>query len=367
MVMRLLHSFVFTFSWVALFAAGCSCSATCDFPIMCVDHCGGTVVSDRCGPCPSGSVPIRSCNDASLTDAASPDAPTSDASDASATLDTNEAPDADDEDAAAPVCDRPSYPPTSMATRDERTAVETAVAPFTAATGVTVELDASTAAVTGFSAPFPVTLDASITDPCMRALDAVQTFLTDEATMMRVPPDIAMRACSYDSVLDMEVVRLHGGTYAGRRILGQDNDLVVHVTRSGTIRYWGGSYLPVAERLIPQPCFDAAALESSVVGDSLHFLHFTACVPGTTGSKVIADVDTRTAGESSLYVDAAGFVHVARRVEVLLEASRVGTSEIESDLYCCAGTSVAGCVGDYLIVDEITEEILDEMHRCITC
>lgn len=347
--------------FVVASTAGCSCSSTCDFPVMCVDHCGGTVVSNRCGPCASGSVPIGTCNDASTRDASANDAATEDANTSDAN--TN---DAATEDAAA-VCDRPGYPASTTATAAERTGVEDAAAAFTASTGVTVDLDPSTAAVTGFSAPFPVTLDAAITDPCMRALDAVQTFLTDDAAMMRVPTDIAMRACSYDSVLDMEVVRLHGGTYSGRRILGQDNDLVVHVTRSGTIRFWSGLYLPVADRLIPQPCFDGPAVESSVVGDSLHYMHFTACVPGSTGSIVIDGTDTRTAGDSALYVDAAGMVHVARQVEVLLEASRVGTSEIMSDLYCCGGASVAGCVGDYLVVDEITEEILDETHRCITC
>lgn len=266
-----------------------------------------------------------------------------------------------------PVCDRPGYPVSSEATRDERTAVETAAAAFTTDTGVSVDLDPTTAAVTGFSAPFPVTLDPSITDPCARALAAVQAFLTDHAALMRVPPDIAMRACSYDSLLDMEVVRLHGGTYGGRRILGQDNDLVVHVTRSGTIRFWAGSYLPVAERLLPSPCFNPSVIESSLVGMPIHYLHFAACVPGSTGMITLQAGDTRTAGESALYVDATGLVHVARQVEVLLAASHVTSSEISSDLYCCSGTSLDGCVGTFVIVDEITLDALQQIPRCITC
>lgn len=376
--MRRLHQFfsllalprlVLAFAAFSLWLAGCSCTGPggCDFPVSCVTHCGaGGAPSTACGSCPPGTVPVSACT----ADVGLDDASAQDAGDDAATLDAAADDAATIDDAgndAAPTCDRPSYPATSMATREERTAVDDAVAAFTASTGVTVDLDPSTAAVTGFSAPFPVTLDPTISDACMRALSAVQVFLTDNAAMMRVPPDMTMRACHYDDVLDMEVVRLHGGTYAGRRLIGVDNDLVVHVTRSGTIRYWAGNYLPVAARLIPQPCYDGPAIESSVVGDSLHFTHFVACVPGSTGTKVIAAIDTRTAGDSALYLDSAGFVHVARQVEVLLDASRVGTSEIESDLFCCPDASLDGCVGDYLIVDEITLEVLDELHRCVTC
>ena len=88
---------------------------------------------------------------------------------------------------------------------------------------------------------------------------------------------------------------------------------------------------------------------------------------GGPGSVAITTGDTRTAGDSALYVDAAGLVHVARQVEVLLAAGHVGTSEIESDLFCCSGSTLDGCVGNFVIVDEITLEVLAELPRCITC
>lgn len=362
--LRSLSLFAFSFLSAAV-VAGCSCSSSCDFPVMCVDHCGGTVVSNACGPCPSGSVPLSSCIDASSPVDASTDASTTDVGhDAPPPVDAGH--DASDVDAAL-YCDRPGYPESSEATRAERLAVETAATAFTTETGVTVELDPSTAAVTGFSAPFPVTLDASITDPCARALDAIQTFFADHADLMRVPTDMTVRACDYDSLTDAEIVRLHGGTYDGRRIVGLDNDLLVHVARSGAIRYWAGSYLPVATRLLPTSCFDAATVATSLVGDSLSYTTFDRCVVGPMGSVPIRTNDTRTPGEPAIYVDAGGLVHVARQIEVLLAVPNVTSAEIGSDLFCCSGATVAGCVGSYVIVDEITLEILTQLPRCITC
>jgi hypothetical protein len=348
-------------SLLLMLVSGCPGGVPCDFPVRCFERCGGPEIS-ACGACPAGTRSFFSCVDLGPADAGPSDA----GSDASVDASVADAGDAALPDAAL-VCDRPGYPASSAATADERAAVETAAADFLASTGVTAGLSATTAAVTDFSAPFPIALDAGITDPCARALAAVQAFAAARAALMRLPTDMAMRACSYDSLTDSEIVRLHGGTYAGRSLLGADNDLVVHVTRSGTIRYWGGDYLPVANRLIPTACLDAAALESSLVGASLGYTRFAACVVGAPGSVPIAASDTRTAGPSSLYVDAGGLIHIARQVEVLLDPAHVSSTEIGSDLYCCAGASLAGCVGSYLIVDEVDGTVLQQLPRCITC
>lgn len=263
---------------------------------------------------------------------------------------------------------KPEYdPPSTAATEAERAAVQAAASAFKSATGVDAEIDATTAAVAGFSGPFSVALDPSVADACDRAFGALKTFLADHAAMMRMPPDIEMRACNYDSLLDKDVLRLHGGTYAGRSLLVTDNDLVVHVTRKGEVRYWGGNYMPLADRPIPTACNDAPAIENSVIGDALPYLQFEFCVPGSKGSTTIAAADTRTAGAPSLYVDNAGFLHVARQVKVLLDASRVTVDELKSDLYCCVKDTFEGCVGKHLIVDEITLEILGVAPLCITC
>lgn len=348
------------FALVFFFVAGCSCAIPCDFPVTCVDHCGGTVVrSGQCGACPTGSVPIGTC----VTDAA----PTPDGGTDAARL--PDAPDAFVSDVGhdAAMCARPGYPTQSTATRTERTAVESAAAAFMTSTGVTVTLDDTTAAVAGFSAPFPITYDTTIADPCMRAEAAIRAFFADHTDLMRIPADMIVRACSYDDLTDAEVVRIHGGTYQGRRLIGQDNDLVVHVSRSGNLRYWGGSYLPVVQRLIPEACYDGHALEGRVVGDPLGYMQFHACVPGSPGTYDIQSSDTRTAGDPALFVDADGLVHIARQIEVLLDPAHVGPDEESSTLYCCGTPSLVGCVGAFLIVDEVTGEVLSELPRCITC
>jgi len=331
-----MRSFVVFFLALAFLVQGCSCSSAPPTP-------DAAITPDAASTPDVG-------HDAAVT----PDAPVLDVgTDASA------------RDAA--TCTRPSYPIASAPTTSERDAVDAAVRAFSTANGdVAVTLD-ERYAVTAFSAPFPIHYDTTIADPCARALDALQAFFAAQSEMMRIPTDMTMRACQYDSLLDAEVVRLHGGTYEGRRLVGQDNDVIAHVTRSGTFRYWGGSYLPVVQRLIPTPCFDGPALERGVVGGELGYTEFHACVLGASGSYVIQSSDTRTAGEPALFVDASGLVHIARQIEVLLAASNVGPHEESSTLYCCSTPSLTGCVGSYVIVDEVSGEILDELPRCITC
>ena len=363
---RLTLAFAFALTTTSLFfsAPGCSCSQPgCDFPVRCVDHCGAAVTI-ACGACPTGTMPLSRCLDAgddAGTDAASrPDAVSPDVgTDASL-------PDAWEDDAAV-VCDRPGYPVDSTATRSERTAVADAAAAFTLDTGVTVTFNDVTAAVTAFSGPIPVTLDTGIADPCDRALAAVQQFFAAHQDFMRIPTDMTMRACHYDDITDAEVVRIHGGTYDGRTIIGAPNDLVVHVGRVGTIRYFGGDYLPVTQRLFPEPCFDTNSLVSSVVGDPLEYSTFAACRLTGAGSIPIVSADTRIGSRPSLYVDATGGVHVAREVQVYMLASRVTDEQINSDLFCCLPGTLDDCVGKTLIVDEVTQEILQQIPNCITC
>lgn len=367
--LTLVLAFVASTSALSLFASGCSCSQPgCDFPVHCVDRCGGAE-SVACGACPAGTVPSSSCLDAggdAGSDASARVDARIDADQPDVGTDANR-PDAWEDDAAV-VCDRPGYPVDSTATRPERLAVEDAAAAFTRDTGVTVTLNDVTAAVTAFSGPIPVTLDAGIADPCDRALAAVQQFFAAHQDFMRIPTDMTMRACHYDDLTDAEIVRIHGGTYDGRTIVGAPNDLVVHVGRAGTIRYFGGDYLPVTRRLFPEPCFDTNSLVSSVVGDSLEYTTFSLCRLTGTGSVPIVAADTRIGSRPSLYVDATGGVHVAREVQVFMLASRVTDTEINSDLFCCLPEdALHDCVGKTLIVDEITQEILQQIGNCITC
>lgn len=76
--------------------------------------------------------------------------------------------------------------------------------------------------------------------------------------------------------------------------------------------------------------------------------------------------DTRNVGEPKLFLADDGIAHYVREVEVLLAAGRVTPELVNSDLFCGIG-GVGGCVGNILIVDEITFDILAKYPRCHTC
>ena len=58
-----------------------------------------------------------------------------------------------------------------------------------------------------------------------------------------MPSDLTVRSCSYDSLTDSEIVRLEGGTYFGRPLLGSPGDLVAHVRRAGSLRFFAAIHV----------------------------------------------------------------------------------------------------------------------------
>lgn len=286
--------------------------------------------------------------------------------DAFAESDAPIAQDAPESDAG--MCTLTGYPITYAATPTERIGVEAAAAAFIVATGASVELNPSTLAVTGMrSGTIPIVLDGTIADPCERAFQALRAFFAANDAMMHVPADVSMRVCSYDDISNSEIVRLHGGTYAGRPIIGNHaNDFLAHVSRTGTLRLFNASYTPNYERPSFTPCLPPGGLSNAVVGENLTYQRFSACVPGGGGSIAIDSSDTRNVGEPKLFITDSGTAHYVREVEVLLAASRVTPELVNSDLFCCTG-DVGGCVGNILIVDEITGDVLTQYPRCHTC
>jgi len=303
-------------------------------------------------------------------DAPRPDAPAIDAP----PIDVGES-DAGESDAGesdaggdAGVCVRDPYPVSYVPTRAERDEVMAAAAAFTDVTGSTPAFDAATGAVTGFDPyPIPLTYDDSIADPCARAFAALNAFFETNAVWMHVPTGMTVRVCNYDSLTDAEIVRLEGGTYGGRPVIGLRNDLLAHVTRSGNLRFFAGNYLPAYERTTPVACLDMDQVGDAVIGTPLEYQRFSACVLGAPGSIEIDERDTRNVSEPKLWVDEDGNAHIVREVEVLLASDRVTGTEINSDLYCCSDGGVTGCVGKILVVDEVTGEVLTQSPRCHTC
>lgn len=270
---------------------------------------------------------------------------------------------------APSACTVPGYPVSVAASGAERTAVAAAQRAFETATGSTVTLDDTTLAVTGVTGgAVPLTLDGSIADPCARAEAALRAFFVAEDALFRMPGDMTVRACSYDALTDAEIVRMHGGTYGGRRLLGLDNDIVAHVTRSGTLRFYAGGYLPDGDFGLPNdPCLDGEGVRGSLLDERLEYTRFSLCVPGASGSIVITGSDLRVLGDAGLFVDASSRIHLVRSVDVLLDPARVTSEQINSDLFCCPGASLEGCVGKTLIVDEIDGAVLAQIPRCHTC
>lgn len=275
--------------------------------------------------------------------------------DASATID------------AGPSCEPGVYPLVMTPTPDEAAAQAAAVAAFEGATGATVELDQLGAVTSISGGTVQLALDGGLAEGCPRALAALDAWFADEAAMFAMPAGLTARACSYDGVTNAEIVRLSGGTYDGRPLIASPNDLLVHLKRTGVVSFWTGAYLPARVRAQPTACLAGDQLEAAVVGASLGYQEFQACVLGDTGSIDVIDLDDRLAGDPAAFLDAAGALHLAREVEVSLDPARITDHEINSDLFCCSGKTLEGCVGAILVVDELTGEVLDQLPRCHTC
>ncbi len=296
------------------------------------------------------------CGDDGATE--TPDAPVSqsDATQADASI-----------DAAPPVCVTDSYPVNFTPTAAEQTAIEGAADAFFTDTGARVSLDELNLAVTSIEGPVPLTIDGTIASECDRAAAAVQALFTARASLFRMPDGMAVRQCTHDDLLDREIVRISGGTYFdGREIVGGVNDLAVHVDLDdATMTFYTAGYTPALDRTAPATC--ETDLARTVIGKPLEYTKFSACQPMGGGSIAIDEVDTRTVGEPAVYIDEAGNAHLVRTVEVLLEAERVTPEQINSDLFCCTGETTEGCVGNIVVVDELTGEVLRQIPRCHTC
>lgn len=269
----------------------------------------------------------------------------------------------------ARTCASATYPIDYADTDAERTAHAAAVQAFELATGASVTVEAGAVmSVAAGAAPIPLVLDGAIAEPCARAEAGLRAFLLEHAAMFRLPADLALRTCFYDDLTDSEIVRLEGGTYlSGRPMAGAPGDLVAHVRRTGALGFFAAGYVPVRDRAAVEPCLAPADLEAAVIGQPLTYQQFEACVPGDEGEVEIAAADTRRAGAPAVWLDDAGGLHQVRVVEVLMAADRVEDEQIGSTLFCCAEASLDGCVGNDLVVDERTGEVLRQEPRCHTC
>lgn len=285
-----------------------------------------------------------------------------------ATTPTADAP-ADALTADAGTCDIASYPIDYVATQAEIDAVDAAVAAFQSAhPGVTVTLAGDSHAVDRIQGEVPIALDTSITDPCARALAALDTFMTDNATLLRAPTGLHQKSCFYDDVTNSEILRLDGGLYFGDRpLLGRSTGFLVHVRRDGVIRYWDSDYLAVLDRPAAVPCLDENGVEQAATDETLTYNRYETCVPKGPGQVSLTATDDYTVLGRGVYLDADSRLHFVRAVDAFLAPGHVTPETANSDLFCCADIGVSMCVGKTLLIDELTGIAVDQLRRCTTC
>jgi hypothetical protein len=277
--------------------------------------------------------------DVAAIDAARPDAPAVDAPmiDASLPDVVQRPPDAGPPDAGpdAAVCMPSGYPP--------------AVRPLSVDLG----------------SPSVLSLDGqgARCDQLIRALTAPSTRPPEFAQLDAVG---ATGTCSFDDVLQRDIVRLRMPLYGGLPLYGPVEDAIVHVDQTNTVVYLHGDFLP-AGATVAASCESASDVGASTPGRPLGYEKFTACAPSGSGTYTIAAGDEIDVGDEGYFLDENNQLHRVRAVEVYLAAANV-TPEIEnSDAYCCAGSSLDHCVGARLIIDDLTGALLAQQPHCITC
>jgi hypothetical protein len=194
--------------------------------------------------------------------------------------------------------------------------------------------------------------------------------LTGETTR---PPELAdmdaegyTGSCTYDDVLDVDVVRVRLPLYDGIPMFYPPQDMVVHVEQNNHIRYLHGDFFPVgnAPRM---GCLTGDEAASELRGDPLGYLQFSLCVPGDPGEYIIAADDELDIGAEGYLQDADGFLRRVRSVDVYLLPDHVTPAIGNSDAFCCTGPTLEHCVGAQMFVDVLTGETVWQAPHCHTC
>lgn len=258
----------------------------------------------------------------------------------------------------------PDAPPATIDARAADAALPPPDAP-------TCELTGYPAAVRPVSvdlgAEFPLTLDGNGT-----RCDQILRALLDPNPAKR-PPEFAEMdvvgaagRCSHDDVLNREIVRIDLPQYGGQPIFWPVQDALVHVSAANKVVYLHADFLPIGKGPLAA-CLSGDAIGATIVGRPMTYQKFQQCVPGAAGSYPIAAGDTVEVGEEGAYLDDAGNLHRARAVDVYLAAANVTPEVANSDAFCCSGAGVDHCVGQKLIIDALTGELLATQHHCHTC
>jgi hypothetical protein len=187
------------------------------------------------------------------------------------------------------------------------------------------------------------------------------------------PPELApldtvgaTTRCIHDGLLNRDIVDLSLPLYAGRPLVPVVQSVVAHVDANNQVVVLNGSLLTPG-RAPGNSGRDTAAIRASVPGRGMTYGRFESCQYLGQATYSIAGDDQIEVGDDSYFLDGDSRLHRVRPVDVYLIAGHLTTEIINSDSFCCVTESLEHCIGQKLIIDVVTGELLGELQHCITC
>jgi hypothetical protein len=225
-------------------------------------------------------------------------------------------------------------------------------------------------------AQFDLMLDG-VGDRC----DQIIRALTDPDPTKR-PPELAMLdvvgvtgTCTFDDVLQRDIVRLRAPQYGGLPLYGNIvQDVLVHVGHPmanvigmpATVVYLHGDFLP-AGAMTNMACLASGDVAASTPGRPMTYAKFNACTYQGDGSYTIAGDDVIEVADEGYMVDADGNLRRVRAVDVYLLPAHANPEVTNSDAFCCSDATLDHCIGQRLLIDVVTGELVGETQHCHTC
>jgi len=197
--------------------------------------------------------------------------------------------------------------------------------------------------------------------------------LTDPDSRRR-PPELAeldvvgvTGTCRHDPDTNRDVVRLAAPLFGGLPLFAPVQDVVAHVDATDTVVFLHGDFLPASAPRPPAACVDPAGLPATIPGATLTYAWFDRCQIQGEGMYTVAGSDAIDVGAEGYVIDADGAFRRVRAVDVFVAVANLTDQLVNSELYCCDGSTVEGCIGARLLVDALTGELVTQQARCHAC
>jgi len=178
--------------------------------------------------------------------------------------------------------------------------------------------------------------------------------------------------CQPDGATGREIVRMNPTTYDGQPLIQptpvntlRRPDVLAHV--QGTMLVYLAGTLWAAGAAPDAGCLAESDVLRTVPDRSMTYLRFSACRPQGTAEYAIAPGDEIMTGDAGLFLDPEGHLRWGNAVDVYLKRTHVTPELINSDAYCCPPGMLDHCVGQRLLIDTHTGELVAQEPHCRTC